>query len=176
MVRALVVPRTMESSTSTTRRPCNGGRNGVQLDAHGASPAGLLVGPWMKVAADVFVFNKAARRKGCRSAGHSPAPRPGPNPARTDDDVGLHRVLLRQKRAGSRGAPRAHGCAVDDGIQRAMYTYSNTHMACAARCRSGCGWCGRPVSSATTISPGRHSRARTRGARGGACAQDSRWQ
>ena len=40
-MRAQVVPRTMESSTSTTRFPSTAARRGVQLQGNGVLPLGL---------------------------------------------------------------------------------------------------------------------------------------
>ena len=109
MVRALVVPRTMESSTSTTRLPATVEK--IAFNLMRTLLSRWAWEPWMKVRPTYLFFNKAHAigntaflriAKGGIQAGIR----------RTDDDIGFHRMLLCQKASGLQagvmhaGAPR----------------------------------------------------------------------
>ena len=106
-IRALVVPRTMESSISTTRLSFDRRGHWVQLDAHLVLPVRL--GGLDERAGDVLVFDEAdavgdARLARIADGSVDAAVR------HAHHHVGLHRVLQRQKR------PRAQARRVHAGL------------------------------------------------------------
>ena len=111
-MRAQVVPRTMESSTMTTRLPSHGGGNGVQLDAHGVLP--LLLSRLDECAADVLVLDEAdAVGNPAGAAVADGGIQPGIRHA--DDHIRLNRMVKREE-AARPDARLVDAAAVNDGI------------------------------------------------------------